>query len=104
MYPLQLHIVIVVLIMHAYMLVQVAENATQLSERSALSDLFKIRHVDGFPSINGYRLGRAPDDKRRLHWNEINAAWGEVSFDRLTGRRFQPLLCLSIPSVWFVSA
>ncbi|CAM9885045.1 unnamed protein product, partial [Hapterophycus canaliculatus] len=58
---------------------EVAENATHLSERSALSDLFSIRHVDGFPSINGYRLGRAPDDKRRLHWNEINAAWGEVS-------------------------
>lgn len=58
---------------------QVAENAAHLSERSALSELFSIRHVDGFPSINGFRLGRAPDDKRRLHWNEINAAWGEVS-------------------------
>lgn len=57
---------------------QVAENAARLSERAALSDLFSIRHMDGFPSINGYRLGRAPDDKRRLHWNEINAAWGEV--------------------------
>lgn len=56
-----------------------AENAAHLSERSALSELFSIRHVDGFPSINGFRLGRAPDDKRRLHWNEINAAWGEVS-------------------------
>eukprot|EP00903_Cladosiphon_okamuranus_P013201 g12313.t1 len=58
---------------------EVAENAARLSERSALSDLFSIRHIDGFPSINGYRLGRAPDDKRRLHWNEINAAWGEAA-------------------------
>ncbi|CAN0325868.1 unnamed protein product [Ectocarpus fasciculatus] len=58
---------------------EVAENAAHLSERSALSELFSIRHVDGFPSINGFRLGRTPDDKRRLHWNEINAAWGEVS-------------------------
>ncbi|CAM9738024.1 unnamed protein product [Ectocarpus sp. 6 AP-2014] len=57
---------------------EVAENAAHLSERSALSELFSIRHVDGFPSINGFRLGRAPDDKRRLHWNEINAAWGEA--------------------------
>eukprot|EP00752_Nemacystus_decipiens_P008346 g7460.t1 len=57
---------------------EVAENAARLSERSALSDLFSIQHMDGFPSINGYRLGRAPDDKRRLHWNEINAAWGEA--------------------------
>ncbi|CAM9096533.1 unnamed protein product [Scytosiphon promiscuus] len=84
---------------------EVAESATQLSERSALSDLFSIRHVDGFPSINGYRLGRAPDDKRRLHWNEINAAWGEavllvrcvcnaVDF-RSTRFRLVPLNCAS---------
>lgn len=58
-----------------------AEAASDLSGRSALGDLFLIRHIEGFPSINGYRLGRAPDDKRQLHWNEINAAWGEVSID-----------------------
>lgn len=69
---------------------QVAEDAARLSERSALSDLFSIRHMDGFPSINGYRLGRAPDDKRRLHWNEINAAWGEVRKSRETPVRVLP--------------
>ncbi|CAM9424540.1 unnamed protein product [Laminaria digitata] len=58
---------------------EVAEKAAHLSERSALSDLFSIRHMDGFPSINGYRLGKYPDDKRHLQWNEINAAWGELA-------------------------
>lgn len=65
---------------------QVAKNASDLSERTALRELFSIRHDHGFPTINGYRLARAPDDKRRLHWNEINAAWGEVRF--LTLSRF----------------
>lgn len=64
-------------------IIQVAGKAAELADRSALSDLFSIRHMDGFPSINGYRLGRAPDDKRQLQWNEINAAWGEVYANKI---------------------
>lgn len=55
-----------------------AQAAQDLTERPALSDLFAFRHVDGFPSINGYRLGRVPDERKQLHWNEINAALGQV--------------------------
>lgn len=82
---------------------QVAEKAAHLSERSALSDLFSIRHVDGFPSINGYRLGKSPDDKRHLQWNEINAAWGEVGQQTRpvsAAPRLSPPLCMTSVHAW----
>ncbi|CAM9414463.1 unnamed protein product [Choristocarpus tenellus] len=55
-----------------------AEEMADLSGQAVLRDTFVINNLNGFPVINGYRLVRVQDERKRLNWNEINAAWGQA--------------------------
>lgn len=47
----------------------------KLSKTNVLNATFHIWHTGSFATINGFRLGRLPDDP--VSWDEINAAWGQ---------------------------
>jgi beclin 1 len=47
-----------------------------LSSTNVYNDSFYIWHDGNFGTINGFRLGRLPE--QQVDWPEINAAWGQV--------------------------
>ena len=47
-----------------------------LSSTNVYNDSFYIWHDGNFGTINGFRLGRLPE--QQVEWPEINAAWGQV--------------------------
>jgi beclin 1 len=48
----------------------------KLSKTNVFNLTFHIWHSGHFGTINGFRLGRLPDDQ--VEWSEINAAWGQT--------------------------
>ncbi len=45
--------------------------------RRRYNDVFHIYHDGHFGTISGFRLGNLPSQP--IDWNEVNAAWGQVS-------------------------
>ena len=52
------------------------EQLTRLRKTNVFNATFHIWHSGYFGTINGFRLGRLPNDP--VDWNEINAAWGQT--------------------------
>ncbi|MFH4974600.1 hypothetical protein AB6A40_001309 [Gnathostoma spinigerum] len=49
----------------------------KLTSINVVNKAFQIWVSDSFCTINGFRLGRLPN--ALIEWNEINAAWGQIS-------------------------
>uniref|UniRef100_A0A914X6X1 Beclin 1 n=1 Tax=Plectus sambesii TaxID=2011161 RepID=A0A914X6X1_9BILA len=60
----------------AAQLVYTRAQLDKLSKTNVFNLTFHIWHSGRFGTINGFRLGRLPDDQ--VEWNEINAAWGQT--------------------------
>lgn len=52
-------------------------NLVRLKQTNAFNAAFHLWHVGHFGTINGLRLGRLPTVP--VDWEEINAAWGQVT-------------------------
>jgi beclin 1 len=55
---------------------RLAEQDEQLRSTNVYNDSFYIWHDGSFGTINGFRLGRLPN--QQVEWSEINAAWGQI--------------------------
>lgn len=55
---------------------RLAMHDTDLRNTNVYNDSFYIWHDGQFGTINGFRLGKLPDEN--VEWGEINAAWGQV--------------------------
>lgn len=55
---------------------RLASQYDMLSSTNVYNDSFYIWHDGNFGTINGFRLGRLPE--QQIEWPEINAAWGQV--------------------------
>ena len=53
-----------------------SDQLSQLRKTNIFNATFHIWHSGDFGTINGFRLGRLPNDP--VDWNEINAAWGQT--------------------------
>ncbi|KAF9971845.1 autophagy protein 6 [Actinomortierella ambigua] len=53
-----------------------ARQLEKLHKANVYNDTFCISQDGGFATINGFRLGRLPDQP--VDWPEINAAWGQT--------------------------
>ncbi|RHZ58171.1 hypothetical protein Glove_375g99 [Diversispora epigaea] len=53
-----------------------AKQLEKLQKTNVYNDTFCIGHDGHFGTINGFRLGRLPN--QMVDWSEINAAWGQT--------------------------
>ncbi|ORY07460.1 APG6-domain-containing protein [Basidiobolus meristosporus CBS 931.73] len=53
-----------------------ARELERLQKTNVYNDTFNIGHDGHFGTINGFRLGRLPN--QAVEWSEINAAWGQT--------------------------
>ncbi|CAG8462654.1 13934_t:CDS:2 [Acaulospora colombiana] len=53
-----------------------ARQLEKLQKTNVYNDTFCIGHDGHFGTINGFRLGRLPN--QMVEWSEINAAWGQT--------------------------
>ncbi|KAK9765277.1 Vacuolar protein sorting-associated protein atg6 [Basidiobolus ranarum] len=54
-----------------------ARELERLQKTNVYNDTFNIGHDGHFGTINGFRLGRLPNQS--VEWSEINAAWGQTA-------------------------
>lgn len=69
-----------------------SEQLEKLQKTNVFNLTFHIWHNGHFGTINGFRLGRLPNEI--VEWSEINAAWGQTvlllhSLSRKIGLKFQ---------------
>ena len=55
----------------------IRSNLDRLKQTNAFNASFHLWHYGHFGTINGLRMGRLPSVP--VDWNEINAAWGQVT-------------------------
>lgn len=55
----------------------IRSNLDRLKQTNAFNASFHLWHVGHFGTINGLRMGRLPSVP--VDWNEINAAWGQLT-------------------------
>lgn len=54
-----------------------SDQLEKLQKTNAFNLAFHIWHNGHFGTINGFRLGRLPNQS--VEWSEINAAWGQAA-------------------------